>query len=350
LEFKVTTEASQGGHRNNNVQEISIETDYSLYPSPDKPIQNYPINLIYDTGAAISMLPAEYSHAWTNVRECLHTLTGCFAGQSETNLMIGEFHGIITLDSQETIRIIVPECIQIQPGLSNTYLLADTAFLMAGHAYVSHLSPPKLKFSGGGTYTMSVTKGHKLIRILPTIAAQETAHKIIYFHKDEPYDPPTFINNILYQCSNRPNAHTPSAFTWHLRYACKCSAVLQRTQQHVDGLQIRQGTLKDLPKLLPCFACLAGKLRKNRQQPMRNYTDITNLTTFTNTPLSVTAGIMSHDVTPNTTISVDWGIINKKSVKNVSNVFLLILDIHTGLVFAFPAESRGQASVTPSLP
>ncbi len=32
-------------------------------------------------------------------------------------------------------------------------------------------------------------------------------------------------------------------------------------------------------------------------------------------------------------------------MKNVSNVFLLILDIHTGLVFAFPAESRGQASV-----
>jgi hypothetical protein len=99
------------------------------------------------------------------------------------------------------------------------------------------------------------------------------------------------------------------------------------TQQHVDGSEIRQGTLKDLPKLLPCSACLAGKLRKNRQQPMRNYTDINNLTTFNNTPLSVTAGTMNHDVTPNTTISVDWGIINNKSVKNVSNVFLLILDM-----------------------
>jgi hypothetical protein len=63
LEFKVTTEAAQGGHRTNNVQEISIETDYSLYPSPDKPVHNHPINLIYDTGAAISMLPAEYAHA-----------------------------------------------------------------------------------------------------------------------------------------------------------------------------------------------------------------------------------------------------------------------------------------------
>jgi hypothetical protein len=109
LEFQVTTEASQKGHSSNNVQEISIETDYSLYPSQDKPIQNQTINIIYDTGAAISMLPAEYTHAWTNVRECLHTLTGCFAGHSETNLMIGEFHGIMTLDSQETIRIVIPE-------------------------------------------------------------------------------------------------------------------------------------------------------------------------------------------------------------------------------------------------
>jgi hypothetical protein len=78
---------------------------------------------------------------------------------------------------------------------------------------------------------------------------------------------------------------------------------------------------------------------------MSNCTDINNITTFTNTPLSVTARTMNHDVTPNTTISADWGIINKKSVKNVNNVFPLILNIHTGLVFAFPAESRGQASV-----
>ncbi len=97
----------------NNVQEVTLETDYSLYPTQEKPIQHQPINIIYDTGVAISMLPAEYTHAWTNVRECLHTLTGCFAGHSETNLMIGEFHGIMTLDSQETIRIVIPECIQI---------------------------------------------------------------------------------------------------------------------------------------------------------------------------------------------------------------------------------------------
>ena len=91
----------------NNVQEIPLDTDYYLYKTPEQPIQNQPINIIYDTGAAISMLPADYAHAWTNLRECLHTLTGCFSGQSESNLMLGEFHGIITLDTQETIRIII---------------------------------------------------------------------------------------------------------------------------------------------------------------------------------------------------------------------------------------------------
>jgi hypothetical protein len=47
LEFQMTTKASQKGHSNNNVQEISIDTDYTLYPSQDKPIQNQQINLIY---------------------------------------------------------------------------------------------------------------------------------------------------------------------------------------------------------------------------------------------------------------------------------------------------------------
>ena len=134
----------------NSVQDIPLDTDYYLYQTQDKPIYNNHISLIYDTGAAISMLPADYAHAWTNLRECLHTLTGCFSGRSESNLMIGEFHGILTLDSQETIRVIIPECIQVPKGLSNTYLLSDSAFLMAGHTYVSHLSKPKLKLKGGG--------------------------------------------------------------------------------------------------------------------------------------------------------------------------------------------------------
>jgi hypothetical protein len=54
---------------------------------------------------------------------------------------------------------------------------------------------------------------------------------------------------------------------------------------------------------------------------------------------------MEHNAIPNTTISIDWGILNKKLKNDVGDVFLLALDIHTGLVFTFPSESRGQASV-----
>jgi hypothetical protein len=271
----------------NNVQEVKMDPEHYLYDNPDKPPTPQVIDLIYDTGASISMMPAEYGYAWKNLRDCLHTLTGCFAGQEESNLQIGEFHGIITLDSGETRRVVIPECVQTPKGVSNTNLLADTAFLMAGHKYISHLSAPKLKFEGGGSYTMSVIRGHKIIKILPTYADVETPHKITYLHLDEPYDPPTFVNNALYQCTNRPNAQTPSAFTWHLRYGCKCASVLKHTQNQVEGLKVRQGTMNDLPKLLPCSACLAGKARKTKKQPVKNFTDTANLTTtLTNAPLS----------------------------------------------------------------
>ena len=85
---------------------------------------------------------------------------------------------------------------------------------------------------------MSVTKGHMLMSVLPTHANKETTHRQVYLHNDEPYDPPTFVNTVLYNCTNRPNANTPTAFTWHLRYGCKCTQVLRNTQQHVIGLHI----------------------------------------------------------------------------------------------------------------
>jgi hypothetical protein len=127
---------------------------------------------------------------------------------------------------------------------------------------------------------------------------------------------------------------------------CKCTSVLKHTQANVDGLNIRQGTLADLPKLLPCSACLAGKLRKNRGQPDKNYTDIENLNnTIANLPLSSTASTAEKNVTPNRTVSIDWGIINKRNQAGNNNVFALFLDINTGITFLFPIESRGQAGV-----
>jgi hypothetical protein len=63
----------------NNVQDIILNSTHSLYSNPDQPLPPQVIDVLYDTGAAISMLPEEYTYAWTNLRECLHTLTGCFA-------------------------------------------------------------------------------------------------------------------------------------------------------------------------------------------------------------------------------------------------------------------------------
>jgi hypothetical protein len=52
-------------------------------------------------------------------------------------------------------------------------------------------------------------------------------------------------------------------------------------------------------------------------------------------------------VRPNERVSIDWGILDKKSIAGENNVFALYLDLNTGLVFAYPAQSRGLAG--PSL-
>jgi hypothetical protein len=71
----------------NNAQEIQLQTEHSLYANPDQP-RHTNVEIIYDTGAAISMMSAQHTHAWTNLRPCLHTLTGCFTGRNEPNLQM----------------------------------------------------------------------------------------------------------------------------------------------------------------------------------------------------------------------------------------------------------------------
>ena len=82
------------------------------------------------------------------------------------------------------------------------------------------LEKPRLKFDDGGEYTMSVKRGHQIIKLLPIEADNETTHTRLYLHLSQPYDPPTFINNTLFNAANRPDAKTPLAFHFHLRMGC----------------------------------------------------------------------------------------------------------------------------------
>ena len=84
----------------NNVQEITLQTDYNLYPNQDHSLQNQSLLFIYDTGAAISMISSEPSWAWTNLRECMYNIGGCFSGPTFKDLQIGEYHGALTLDTR----------------------------------------------------------------------------------------------------------------------------------------------------------------------------------------------------------------------------------------------------------
>ena len=290
-----------------------------------------------DTGAALSMFTGSVTSAWTNLRPCLNSISGCFSGERHSDLQMGQFHAIMTLDSGEAVRVVVPESVFIPTGLSHSCLLANTPFLMAGHQYINDLYSPVLKFKGGGKCTLSVQQGHHILRIIPTDATKTTQHRTIYLHNDEPYDPPTFVNETLFQNLNRPCLHTPTAFKWHLRFGCRSLAVLKHTQKHVDGMNVQKGSWDQLTSQLPCSACLAGKMRKTRKNPSKEYTKVTNLA------LSWTASTIDKENRSNERVSMDWGIVNKQYLKDKKNVFALYLDNNTGLVFAYPADSTGQA-------
>ncbi len=98
------------------------------------------------------MLPLDYAPACRDLRPCLHQLSGCFVKEdTQEDLQIGEFHGLVKLDNDEMVRIIIPEAIALLPGTSTTYLLSDTQFLLAGNEYISDLRKAKIKFGTGGT-------------------------------------------------------------------------------------------------------------------------------------------------------------------------------------------------------
>ncbi len=221
--------------------------------NPDKPQHTYTIDILHDTGAPISMLPSDFDFAWTYIRDCLHTISGCLKGTKEKYNQIGEFHSLITLATGETCRAIVPEAILIPSSRTNTYLLAHAPLLMAGHEFLPSLYKPQLKFREGGVYTMSVQKGHQIIRVLLIPVDKKTTHKIILLHNREPYDPPTFINNVLFSNNaNRPDVSTPTAFYYHLRYGWASETVLRHTQKYVVGMNVQQTTWDRLRKQLQC--------------------------------------------------------------------------------------------------
>jgi hypothetical protein len=225
-----------------------------------------------DTGAALSLFTGSVTSAWTNLRPCLYSISGCFSGEQHSDLQMGQFHGIVTLDSGEAVRIVVPESVFIPTGLSHSCLLANIPFLMAGHQYINDLYSPVLKFKGGGKCTLSVQQGHHILRIIPTDATQTTQYRTIYLHNDEPYDPPTFVNEPLFQNLNRPCLHTPTAFKWHLRFGCKSLAVLKYTQKHVQGnvctYNKDHGT--DSPLNYPAQPVSLAKCAKHGRIPRRN--------------------------------------------------------------------------------
>jgi hypothetical protein len=332
IEYFVHKDAIDKNDQNehsNNTQEYLLGTAHSLYENQDKPVQTQQIDILHETGASIMILPSDFEFAWTNVRDSLHIISGCLKGTVEKYTQIREFHALITLNTGETKHAIIPEAILIpSPTRTNTYLVARATLLMAGHEFILNLYKPKIKFREGGEYTMTVRKGHQMIKLLPINAEKETAHQNILIHNREPYDPPTFINNVLFtQNANRHDVSTPIALIYHLRYGCMSEPVLQHTQRHVIGMHVQQGSWKKQKQQLPCSSCLAGKMRKLNKAGAKDYTDLDNLA------LSWTPNTAEKKVRP-----------NEEAIPNQNNVFALFLDLNTGLIFVFTTGEQNPRS------
>jgi hypothetical protein len=57
-------------------------------------------------------------------------------------------------------------------------------------------------------------------------------------------------------------------------------------------------------------------MRKTNRPSSKNFTDVANLV-LTNLPLTWSPSTADKIVNPNDTVSVDWGIVNKKAKPNV---------------------------------
>ncbi len=146
---------------------------------------------------------------------------------------------------------------------------------------------------------MNVIRGHRIIRMTSISTNLATPHREAMLHLRENYDPPSYINNFTNpQNANRPNAQTPTAFIYHLRFGCASEPVLRRTQTHVIGMQVQQQSWGQLKHLLPCNACLSGKMKKAKKAQSSTFTNIKNLA------LSWTPGTQDKQSTPNQTREV----------------------------------------------
>ena len=89
-------------------------------------------------------------------------------------------------------------------------------------------------------------------------------------------------------------------------------------------MQVRKDTWKQLDTILPCEACVAGKLRKFHKIRPTEFFPIKNLE----------QSVKNNGVgEQNRLVAVDWGIV-KSECRNKNTVFALYVDQSIGLVMS----------------
>jgi hypothetical protein len=66
----------------NNAQEVQLDVSYNLYENPNKRVTLIPQEILYDTGAGLTMISGQHPWAWANLHECMYAIGGCFVGKT----------------------------------------------------------------------------------------------------------------------------------------------------------------------------------------------------------------------------------------------------------------------------
>jgi hypothetical protein len=192
--------------------------------------------------------------------------------------------------------------------------------------------------------TLSVQQAHPIMVMQPVNPEHISGrgYREIVLHNYEPYEPETHgymdltpidIDVTVQANTKRPNLKSPTAYRWHHRMGCASLPVLKATHAATIGMTIQKGSMDRLPALLPCEACIAGKMTKPENPSHQPFTPLMNAPSTTNK--------FPAPMPQNMHVAMDLGIVSNTSCRKGNTCFALIVDLGVKIVYTQCLPSKG---------
>ena len=299
------------------------------------PIQHH----ILDSGAMMTMV--NRGPHCTHLTPSNIDVGGAFgesAGQVDTCVS----HYLTQLDDKEIVHLIFPNTLAVPRERPCASLVCMAQVLGAGHRITPGVEEFLLEFIGGGMITLPIHQAHPTLTLQPINPShiEDKGYRKIHVHNPGPYIPLTSaalsnlqLVNLDQHATRRPDFSTPTAYRWHHRFACASEPVLRATHKATRGMMIRKDSLRQLNSLLPCEACLAGKMQKQENPSHTAYTPITNCPSTTN--------LLPQPAPNGSMVCLDLGINSSHPCRHGNTCFALLMDLSSKLLYAKCLPSKG---------